>query len=265
MSEYMEKHSVSRLIGTPPGYVGYEEGGLLTDAVRARQTSVCVCGCVCVCLRCDEARVGTLEGCGDVCATRRGACTQTRCVCLVCAREGWTRPPGLCGGDEANSSSGRLRRAGLAPAPGPPHDTCHCLRVCRTNRPAMPSPNQRQVRRRPYSIVLLDEVEKAHADVFNILLQVRCVLALCACACACVHVCMCACVHVCMCVCVCVRMCLARQRMLCKTLCVAHTHTHTLPVRSTPLPPLLQILDDGRVTDNQVCDAWRAVCGVSGE
>jgi hypothetical protein len=33
MSEYMEKHSVSRLIGTPPGYVGYEEGGLLTDAV----------------------------------------------------------------------------------------------------------------------------------------------------------------------------------------------------------------------------------------
>jgi hypothetical protein len=34
MSEYMEKHSVSRLIGTPPGYVGYEEGGLLSDAVR---------------------------------------------------------------------------------------------------------------------------------------------------------------------------------------------------------------------------------------
>jgi hypothetical protein len=33
MSEYMEKHSVSRLIGTPPGYVGYEEGGLLSDAV----------------------------------------------------------------------------------------------------------------------------------------------------------------------------------------------------------------------------------------
>jgi hypothetical protein len=35
MSEYMEKHSVSRLIGTPPGYVGYEEGGLLTDAVSS--------------------------------------------------------------------------------------------------------------------------------------------------------------------------------------------------------------------------------------
>src|SRR3546814_17886575 len=33
MSEYMERHSVSRLIGAPPGYVGYDQGGLLTDAV----------------------------------------------------------------------------------------------------------------------------------------------------------------------------------------------------------------------------------------
>ena len=33
MSEYMERHTVSRLIGAPPGYVGYEQGGLLTDAV----------------------------------------------------------------------------------------------------------------------------------------------------------------------------------------------------------------------------------------
>jgi ATP-dependent Clp protease ATP-binding subunit ClpA len=34
MSEYMEKHTVSRLIGAPPGYVGYDEGGQLTEAVR---------------------------------------------------------------------------------------------------------------------------------------------------------------------------------------------------------------------------------------
>ena len=34
MSEYMEKHAVSRLVGAPPGYVGYEEGGQLTEAVR---------------------------------------------------------------------------------------------------------------------------------------------------------------------------------------------------------------------------------------
>ena len=40
MSEYMEKHSVSRLIGAPPGYVGYDEGGVLTEAVRRRPYQV---------------------------------------------------------------------------------------------------------------------------------------------------------------------------------------------------------------------------------
>jgi ATP-dependent Clp protease ATP-binding subunit ClpB len=40
MSEYMEKHAVARLIGAPPGYVGYEEGGYLTEAVRRRPYSV---------------------------------------------------------------------------------------------------------------------------------------------------------------------------------------------------------------------------------
>ncbi len=41
MSEYMEKHAVSRLIGAPPGYVGYDQGGQLTEAVRRRPYSVC--------------------------------------------------------------------------------------------------------------------------------------------------------------------------------------------------------------------------------
>lgn len=36
MSEYMERHTVSKLIGSPPGYVGYEEGGMLTEAIRRR-------------------------------------------------------------------------------------------------------------------------------------------------------------------------------------------------------------------------------------
>ena len=40
MSEYMEKHTVSRLVGAPPGYVGYDEGGQLTEAVRRRPYSV---------------------------------------------------------------------------------------------------------------------------------------------------------------------------------------------------------------------------------
>ena len=40
MSEYMEKHSVSKLIGSPPGYVGYDEGGQLTEAVRRKPFSI---------------------------------------------------------------------------------------------------------------------------------------------------------------------------------------------------------------------------------
>jgi ATP-dependent Clp protease ATP-binding subunit ClpB len=40
MSEFMEKHSVSRLVGSPPGYIGYEEGGQLTEAIRRRPYSV---------------------------------------------------------------------------------------------------------------------------------------------------------------------------------------------------------------------------------
>jgi ATP-dependent Clp protease ATP-binding subunit ClpC len=40
MSEYMEKHSVSRMVGSPPGYVGHEEGGQLTEKIRRRPYSV---------------------------------------------------------------------------------------------------------------------------------------------------------------------------------------------------------------------------------
>ncbi|WP_304366782.1 AAA family ATPase, partial [uncultured Helicobacter sp.] len=40
MSEYMEKHAVSRLVGAPPGYVGYEEGGVLTEAIRRKPYSI---------------------------------------------------------------------------------------------------------------------------------------------------------------------------------------------------------------------------------
>ena len=40
MSEYMERHTVSRLIGSPPGYVGHEEGGQLTERVRRKPYSV---------------------------------------------------------------------------------------------------------------------------------------------------------------------------------------------------------------------------------
>ena len=41
MSDYMEKHNVSRLVGAPPGYVGYEEGGQLTEQIRRGRTRLC--------------------------------------------------------------------------------------------------------------------------------------------------------------------------------------------------------------------------------
>ena len=41
MSEYMERHAVSRLIGAPPGYVGFDQGGLLTDAIDQQPTACC--------------------------------------------------------------------------------------------------------------------------------------------------------------------------------------------------------------------------------
>ena len=44
LTEYMEKHSVARLIGAPPGYVGFEEGGQLTEAVRRRPYAVILFG-----------------------------------------------------------------------------------------------------------------------------------------------------------------------------------------------------------------------------
>ena len=44
MSEYQEKHSCSRLIGAPPGYVGYDEGGQLTEAVRRKPYSRGIAG-----------------------------------------------------------------------------------------------------------------------------------------------------------------------------------------------------------------------------
>ncbi len=47
MSEYMEKHSVSRLVGAPPGYVGYEEGGQLTEAVRCVRCPTGLLACRC--------------------------------------------------------------------------------------------------------------------------------------------------------------------------------------------------------------------------
>ena len=113
MSEYQERHSVSRLIGAPPGYVGYDESGQLTEAVRRKPYSIVLFDDEDMMVRIDMSEY-----------QERHSVSR-----LIGA------PPGYVGYDE----SGQLTEA---------------------------------VRRKPYSIVLFDEIEKAHPDVFNILLQV---------------------------------------------------------------------------------------------
>jgi hypothetical protein len=126
MSEFMERHTVSKLIGSPPGYVGYQEGGQLTEAVG-----------------------GWLAGQG---AAGGGG------------RAGSRGQPALpvLGADCARHAPAR---ALLGALPGQPRPLLHL-----TPAP-LPSPSA-QVRRRPYTVVLFDEIEKAHPDVFNMMLQI---------------------------------------------------------------------------------------------
>ena len=65
MSEFMEKHSVARLIGAPPGYVGYDEGGVLTEAVRRRPYQVS-------CSTRWRRRIRTSSTCSCRCSTTGG-------------------------------------------------------------------------------------------------------------------------------------------------------------------------------------------------
>ena len=113
MSEFMEKHAVARLIGAPPGYVGYEEGGVLTEAVRRRPYQVVLFD--------DDQNIVRID---------MSEFMEKHSVARLIGA-----PPGYVGYDEG----GVLTEA---------------------------------VRRRPYQVVLFDEVEKAHPDVFNVLLQV---------------------------------------------------------------------------------------------
>ena len=60
MSEYMEKHTVARLIGAPPGYVGYDEGGQLTEAVRRRPYAVVLFDEIVIFHALDQEQIATI-------------------------------------------------------------------------------------------------------------------------------------------------------------------------------------------------------------
>ena len=87
MGEYMEKHSVSRLIGAPPGYIGHEDGGQLTEAVRRKPYSVVLL---------DEVeKVGCTESAGFL---NCQANPQLSCglACLLWCRQSECRVPSGC-------------------------------------------------------------------------------------------------------------------------------------------------------------------------
>jgi len=159
MSEYMEKHSVSRLVGAPPGYIGYDEGGQLTEAVRC---AVCR---------------GWLRGRPPPWVPGRAGslAAATSCCRFVHCCLSWLLPRCKGGGvrclrarqlrqAEPRTQCTLLARvlAGSGCACGAACCLCRDLLHVRVG-----------TRRRPYSVVLFDEVEKAHNDVFNILLQAR--------------------------------------------------------------------------------------------
>ncbi|MGZ8798162.1 MAG: AAA family ATPase, partial [Thermoanaerobaculia bacterium] len=142
MSEFMEKHSVSRLIGAPPGYVGSDEGGYLTEAVRRSRAG----------LKDPNRPIGSFifmgpTGVGKTELARALAeylFDDEHAMIRIDMSEYMERhavarligaPPGYVGYEEG----GQLTEA---------------------------------VRRRPYSVILFDEIEKAHPEVFNVFLQI---------------------------------------------------------------------------------------------
>jgi ATP-dependent Clp protease ATP-binding subunit ClpC len=142
MSEFMERHNVSRLVGAPPGYVGFEEGGQLTEAVRRARAG----------LKDPKRPIGSFiflgpTGVGKTWLAKALAefmFGSEDSLIKIDMSEFMERhsvarlvgaPPGYVGYEEG----GQLTEA---------------------------------VRRKSYSVVLLDEIEKAHPEVFNILLQI---------------------------------------------------------------------------------------------
>ena len=148
MSEFMEKHSVSKLIGSPPGYVGYEEGGQLTERVKRAPYSVVLLDEIekahpdvfNILLQVFEDGQLT-DGLGNTVDFMFGSDKSLVRFDMSEFMEKHSvskligSPPGYVGYEEGGQLTERVKRA-------------------------------------PYSVVLLDEIEKAHPDVFNILLQV---------------------------------------------------------------------------------------------
>ncbi|HME93055.1 MAG TPA: ATP-dependent chaperone ClpB, partial [Methylomirabilota bacterium] len=181
MSEYMEKHTVARLIGAPPGYVGYEEGGQLTEAVRRKPYSVVLLDEIekahaevfdVLLQLLDDGRL--TDGHGRTVDFRNAVVIMTSNIRSAEEMVERFRPEFLNRIDEIVVFE-PLTREQLGAIVE--------LQLAQLNARLVGAPPgyvgyeeggqlTEAVRRRPYTVVLLDEVEKAHPDVFNVLLQV---------------------------------------------------------------------------------------------
>jgi len=213
MSEYMEKHSVSRLIGAPPGYVGYDEGGALTEAVRRRPYQVVLFDEI------EKAHPDVFNVLLQVLDDGRLTDGQGRTVdfrnTLIIMTSNLGSEFLVNQPEGEDTSAVRRSRAGLQDPNRPTgsfmflgptgvgkteltkalaeylfNDETAMVRLDMSEYMEKHSVSRligappgyvgydeggaltEAVRRRPYQVVLFDEVEKAHPDVFNVLLQV---------------------------------------------------------------------------------------------
>ncbi|HET7031828.1 MAG TPA: AAA family ATPase, partial [Casimicrobiaceae bacterium] len=195
MSEYMEKHAVARLIGAPPGYVGFEQGGLLVDAVRTQPYSVVLL---------DEIEKAhpdiyniLLQVMDHATLTdNTGRKADFRNTVLILTSNAGSREmsgrsigfsEGVASFDEdlrGKTAAGKAKTA-LERVFSP--EFRNRLDAIVTFKPLSPEAmetivdkfileleNQltEAITKHPYSVLLMDEIEKAHPDIYNILLQV---------------------------------------------------------------------------------------------
>ncbi|HWQ01970.1 MAG TPA: ATP-dependent Clp protease ATP-binding subunit, partial [Gaiellaceae bacterium] len=171
MSEYMEKHSVSRLVGSPPGYIGYDEGGQLTEAETQKLIRME-----------DELHkrvIGQHEAIVAVSKSIRRARAGIKDPKRPTGSFIFLGPSGVGKTELARTLAEFLfgDEDALIQVDMSEYMEKHSVSRLVGSPPGYIGYDEggqltEAVRRKPYSVVLLDEIEKAHPDVFNILLQI---------------------------------------------------------------------------------------------
>jgi ATP-dependent Clp protease ATP-binding subunit ClpA len=172
MSEYMERHSISKLIGSPPGYVGYDEGGLLTEAVNSN----------------DKSQLQNLEKDLKLGVFGQDSAVDSLSTAIKLSRSGlspvgqpmgsflFAGPTGV-GKTEICEQLSRIMGVKLLRFDMSEYMERHSISKLIGSPPGYVGYDEgglltEAVNSNPYAVLLLDEIEKAHPDIFNLLLQV---------------------------------------------------------------------------------------------